>query len=146
MASTPTLEELRVAFRRAPFIADVGIELESIGKGECTTTLLLQTRHLQQNGFVHAGVQATMADHTAGAAASTLAAEGYVVLTAEFGVKLLRAARGERLVCRARVIKPGSQLVFVEAEVYAVAAEREVLVTKASATMVVIAARADTGA
>jgi uncharacterized protein (TIGR00369 family) len=138
----PTVEQLRAAFRRAPFIADLGIELESLGAGECTTSLGLQQRHLQQDGFVHAGVQATMADHTAGAAASTLAPEGRIVLTAEFSVKLLRAARGERLLCRARVLKPGSQLVFVESEVFAVTAEREVLVAKVSATMVVIEPRA----
>jgi acyl-coenzyme A thioesterase PaaI-like protein len=57
-------------------------------------------------------------------------------------VKLLRAARGERLLCRARVLKPGSQLVFVESEVFAVTAGREVLVAKVSATMVVIEPRA----
>jgi uncharacterized protein (TIGR00369 family) len=138
----PTLEQLKAIFKRAPFIADLGIELESLGAGECTTSLTLQQRHLQQDGFVHAGVQATMADHTAGAAASTLAAEGRLVLTAEFGVKLLRAARGERLVCRAKVLKPGSQLVFVESEVFVVTAEREVLAAKASATMVVVEPRA----
>jgi uncharacterized protein (TIGR00369 family) len=101
----------------------------------------VQQRHLQQDGFVHAGVQATMADHTAGAAASTLAPEGRLVLTAEFSVKLLRPARGERLVCRASVLKPGSQLVFIESEVYAVTAGREFMVAKASATMVVVEPR-----
>ena len=55
---------LREMFRQAPFIAELGLELESIGPGECVTTLDLQPRHLQQNGFVHAGVQATLADHT----------------------------------------------------------------------------------
>jgi uncharacterized protein (TIGR00369 family) len=137
----PTLEQLRATFRRAPFIADLGIELESLGGGECTTSLAVQQRHLQQDGFVHAGVQATMADHTAGAAASTLAPEGRLVLTAEFSVKLLRPARGERLVCRASVLKPGSQLVFIESEVYAVTAGREFMVAKASATMVVVEPR-----
>lgn len=137
----PTLEQLKAIFNRAPFIADLGIELESLAAGECTTSLRLQQRHLQQDGFVHAGVQATIADHTAGAAAATLAPEGRLVLTAEFSVKLLRAARGERLVCRAKVLKPGNQLVFVESEVFAATAEREVLVAKVSATMVVIEPR-----
>jgi uncharacterized protein (TIGR00369 family) len=136
----PTLEELKAAFSRAPFIADLGIALEAIGKGECVTSLALQPRHLQQHGFVHAGVQATMADHTAGAAAFTVAPEGRAVLTAEFSLRLLRPARGERLVCRAKVLKPGTQVAFVEVEVFAVAGGREVLVAKAAATMVVVEA------
>ena len=61
--------------RGVPFdpalIADLGIEPISAADGTCVTYLDLQPRHLQQDGFVHAGVQATMADHTAGGAAGT---------------------------------------------------------------------------
>lgn len=32
--------------------------------------------HFQQNGFVHAGVQSTLADHACGVAAATIAPEG----------------------------------------------------------------------
>jgi acyl-coenzyme A thioesterase PaaI-like protein len=64
-------EELKRIFNRSPFIVDLGIQLDSLGDGKCTTVLLLQPRHLQQDGYVHAGVQATMADHTAGAAAAS---------------------------------------------------------------------------
>jgi uncharacterized protein (TIGR00369 family) len=130
---------LRESFRQAPFIAELGLELESIGQGECVTTLNLQPRHLQQNGFVHAGVQATLADHTAGAAAYTLAADGCYVMTAEFKISLLRGAKGERLICRSKVLKPGKQFSFVESEVFCVSAGAERLVAKASATMAILA-------
>src|SRR5512145_2553177 len=110
--STPDLATLKQMFRRAPFVAELGMELESLGEGECVTVLRVEPRHLQQNGVVHAGVQATMADHTAGAAASTVAPPGGAVMTAEFKISLLRAARGELLRCRARVLKPGRQLMF----------------------------------
>ena len=53
-------------------------------------------RHLQQDTFIHAGVLATMADHTAGAAAGTLVDIEEIVLTAEFKVSLLRPAVGAR--------------------------------------------------
>jgi len=43
--------------------------LDSVADGECHSSLKIDQRHFQQDGFVHAGVQATMADHTAGAAA-----------------------------------------------------------------------------
>jgi uncharacterized protein (TIGR00369 family) len=135
-ADLATLKEL---FRRAPFVADLGMELDSLGPGACATSLEIKPRHLQQNGFVHAGVQATMADHTAGAAAFTLVPEGCYVVTAEFKLSLLRAARGEQLICRSQVLRPGKQLSFVESEVYCVASGEERLVAKASATMAVVA-------
>lgn len=139
--SESNLATLKELFRSAPFIADLGLELESIGLGECVTVLELQVRHLQQNGFVHAGVQATLADHTAGAAASTLIGDGCYVMTVEFKLSLLRGAQGERLICRAKVLKPGKQFSFVESEVFCVSASAKRLVAKASATMAVVAAR-----
>lgn len=136
------LEELRAAFRAAPFVAELGLELESIGAGECITVLELRPAHLQQYGFVHAGVLATMADHTAGAAAYTMAAEGSRIVTAEFKLSLLRAATGGRLVCRAFVLKPGRQFTFVESEVSCSHGGETRLVAKASATLAVLAAGA----
>lgn len=132
--------KLRELFRRAPFIADLGMELESLGSGDCVTSLAVAPRHLQQNGFVHAGVLATMADHSAGAAAFTLCSGGNNVLTAEFKLSLLRAARGERLRCHSKVIKPGRRFSFAESEVYCEFSGEERLVAKASATIVVIPA------
>ncbi|HEY5118765.1 MAG TPA: PaaI family thioesterase, partial [Anaerolineales bacterium] len=114
------------------------IQLDSLGHGKCTTVLLLQPRHLQQDGYVHAGVQATMADHTAGAAAATLLQVGQIVLTAEFKINLLRAAKGDRLICRSKVLKPGKQLTVVESEIFCVASETEKLVSKATVTIAVV--------
>ena len=131
-------EEVKRIFNRAPFIADLGIQLDSLGHGECTTVLLLQPRHLQQDGYVHAGVQATIADHTAGAAAATLLQVGQIVLTAEFKINLLRAAKGDRLICRSKVLKPGKQLTVVESEIFSVASETEKLVSKATVTIAVV--------
>jgi uncharacterized protein (TIGR00369 family) len=90
---------------------------------------------MQQNGFIHAGVQASMADHTAGAAAATLMPEAKIVLTVEFKINLLRPAVGERLRCRADVVKPGKTISFVEAVVYALQNEEAKLVSKLVTTM-----------
>lgn len=133
--------EVKRIFTSAPFIAALGIQLESVGHGECTTVLPLEARHLQQDGFVHAGVQATMADHTAGAAAASLIREGQFVLTAEFKINLLHTAKGQRLICRAKVLKPGAQLTVVESEVFCVASAQERLVSKATVTIAVVNSR-----
>lgn len=130
--------EVQRLFLSAPFIAELGLRLESLEKGECRTVLELQRRHLQQDGFVHAGVQATMADHTAGAAAATFIQQGQRVLTAEFKINLLRAAQGERLLCRARVLKQGALLSVVESEVFCVHGNEEKLVSKAMVTIAIV--------
>ena len=66
MVLNPQYEEAtKQVFERAAFVADVA----SAG-GDCSrhgeTELDVLPRHYQQTGFVHAGVQATMADQTAG--------------------------------------------------------------------------------
>jgi uncharacterized protein (TIGR00369 family) len=129
------IDELKRVFGAAPFITDVGIEPISAADGTCVTYLNLLPRHLQQDGFVHAGVQATIADHTAGGAAATLAQPGYIVLTTEFTIHLLRPARGQKLECVARVLKPGRMLTVVESEVYCHSESERVLVSKAIATI-----------
>ncbi|MCB8942601.1 MAG: PaaI family thioesterase [Ardenticatenaceae bacterium] len=126
---------IRGIFAEAGFISELGVELREVGPGWCETALAVAPRHWQQNGFIHAGVQATMADHTAGAAAATLMAAGQMVLTVEFKINLLRPAVGEQLRCRAEVVKAGKRISFVEAAVYASDNDESKLVAKLAATM-----------
>ncbi|CAN5206751.1 hypothetical protein BH18ACT5_BH18ACT5_02280 [soil metagenome] len=72
----------------------------------------------QQHGYVHAGVVTTLADHTAGGAASTEVRPGQSVLTADFTVHLLRPASGELLRCRGDVVKVGKRLIVTQADVW----------------------------
>jgi uncharacterized protein (TIGR00369 family) len=124
-------------FNDAAFVGDIGIELVGCGPGWCEARLNLKPRHLQHGGVVHAGVQATLADHTAGAAATTLLAPDEFVLTIEFKISLLRPALGEALQCRAEVLKPGTTVSVVEAEVFAISQGKRVLTGKFSGTMAV---------
>lgn len=135
----PDIETLRTFFSRAPFMVDLGVEPTAGDEGRIDTTLLLQPRHFQHTGQVHAGVMTAMADHSMGAAAQTLAAEGFVIITAELSVRLLRAASGQRLVCEARVVKPGRQISFTEADVWCIRGEQRVHVLRAAATMALVA-------
>ena len=130
------LDSLRAIFRKAPFMLDLGVEPTHVAEGVVHTALQLAPRHFQHTGQVHAGVMLSMADHSMGIAAQTLAAEGWMVITAELSTSLLRAASGERLICEARVIKPGRSISFTEADVYCEAAgQARVHVARASATM-----------
>lgn len=121
-------------FTEAAYMTHLGVAVVRVTPGECETRLVVRQEHTQQNGFVHAGVTAAMADHTAGAAAATLAPEGHGVLTTEYGIHLLRPARGKELRCVAKVLKPGRTLSVVESEVMA----DGVLVAKLTATLAIV--------
>ncbi len=132
------LDTLKGFFRLSPFMADLGIEPVAVLDGRVTTQMTTATRHQQHTGQVHAGVMATMADHSMGSAAQTLAPAGHWAITAELKTSQLRPAKGERLVCEAVVIKAGRTLSFTEAEVYAESQGQRTLVMKASATMALV--------
>jgi uncharacterized protein (TIGR00369 family) len=125
---------VRSIFHRAAFVRDLAIELVDVGPGRCETAMPITPRLLQQDGFVHAGVTATLADHTAGGAAGSLVGEDETVLTSEYQIHFLRPAKGERLTCRASVLKAGTMLIVSEAEVRA----GDALVAKLTSTLAVV--------
>jgi uncharacterized protein (TIGR00369 family) len=135
------LDTVRGFFAAAPFMVELGIVPIAVGEGTITTELILARRHMQHMGLAHAGVMATMADHSMGAAAQTMAPEGHWILTAELKTSLLRAGRGDRLVCEAHVLKAGRSITFTEAMVWAESGGERTLVMKASATMAVTVAK-----
>ncbi|HEV2914785.1 MAG TPA: PaaI family thioesterase [Pyrinomonadaceae bacterium] len=126
-------------FDRAAFIADVGIRMSGVGPGWCETRLDVLPRHLQQDHFIHAGVQATMADHTAGGAAGSVVKEDEIVLSVEFKINFLRPAKGSALRCKASVLRAGKTLIVAESEVYAQEdGALEKLTAKATVTLAVV--------
>ena len=134
---TPDLEAVRGFFRASPFMVDLGVQPLAVSERRISTGLEIERRHLQHTGQVHAGVMASMADQTMGAAAQTLVPEGHWIVTAELKTSVMRPGRGQRLVCEAFVLKAGRSLSFTEAEVWAEADGQRTLVMKASATMAV---------
>jgi uncharacterized protein (TIGR00369 family) len=132
------LQAARAFFQRSPFMVDLGVEPVLSEPGRMHTALQIAPRLFQHTGQVHAGVMASLADHSMGAAAQTQAAPGVWAITAELKTSQLRAAKGQRLVCEARVIRPGRMISFTEAEVYAEDGGQRTLVMKASATMAMV--------
>jgi len=136
--SVDSVGDAERVFRSAPFVRDLGLELESLSPGSCVSSLTLAPRHLQQDGFVHAGVQATVADHTAGTAAATTIPPDRIILSIEFKINLLRPAMGDRLVCRAQVLRSGKRIIVAESEVFSADSSGERLVSKATVTLAVV--------
>lgn len=122
------------------FPADCGIEVTRVDHGVFQSRLIVEARHRQQDGFVHAGVIATMADHTAGYAAYTTVSEQERILTVEYKINFLKPAAWAELVCRSAVIAGGRTLIVTESEVAARRGDEEKIVGKAQLTMMVVPA------
>jgi uncharacterized protein (TIGR00369 family) len=137
MKIEPTPERLAFLSRdySQGFVADLGIEVSHYGRGYLESRLVIHPRHRQQDRYIHAGVLATMADHTAGYAAFSLVAEDFRILTIEFKINFFRPAFGRSLICKSRILKEGSQIMVGESEVFDQRSSGDVLSAKASVTL-----------
>lgn len=125
-------------FRDAPFIGLVGIRLAGCGPGWCETELAVASHHLQQSGYVHAGVITTIADHSSAGAASTIIGADEYVVTLEYKINLLRAAGGDRLRCRSQVLRSSGSFTVVESEIYSMTQDKATLSAKGLFTLAVL--------
>lgn len=117
------------------FIKDVGYRAVHYERGYLESRLKVLNRHRQQDNYIHAGVIATMADHTAGYAAFSLVPEDHRILTIEFKINFLRPAYGRALICKSRILREGGQILVGESEVFDQRNDGEELVAKAIVTL-----------
>ncbi len=138
MNESSSRQLVEFGFSASPSVRYLGIALLDCGPGWCEAELPLRNELLQHSGVAHAGVIATLADQCAGGAAMTKLEGGRSVVTAEFKINVLRPGRGERLHCRAQVLKIGRTLCVAESEVFAIDAGQRTLVAKLTATLAVV--------
>ena len=130
-------EQVRSIFDKSSFVRELGIELLEVHKGLVRTHLHVRDSLLQQHGFVHAGIVATLADHTAGGAARSVSGSNDVI-TVEFKINFLRPAAGKTLSCCARVVSGGKNLIVADAEVFCRVGSNEKMVARLTETLAVI--------
>ena len=137
---------VRESFGRQSFMRALGVSITHLVPGEVHLTLPYSQSLCQQNGFLHAGAIASVADSANGYAAFSLAEPGMDVLAVEFKINLLAPARGERFVACGRVLRPGRTLTVCLAEVVAhLGPERTSVATMLSTIIVRSAARPSPG-
>jgi uncharacterized protein (TIGR00369 family) len=110
---------VRESFSRQGFMATLGVEISRLAPGAVDLSLPYSPALCQQNGYLHAGAIASVADSANGYAARTLAPAGTDVLAVEFKINLLAPARGTSFLACGRVLRPGRTLTACLAEVYA---------------------------
>ena len=120
------------------FIKFCGLKALNIKEGFFESEVLTGENHRTQDNFTHAGLIATMADHTAGYAAFTTVSENFRILTVEFKINFLKPAFGNALRCRSKVISKGKQVIVSESEIYDVRGSDEKLVAKGIITMMAV--------
>ena len=122
------------------FIKYCGLQAITIKKGSFESQIYIGENHKTQDNFIHAGLMATMADHTAGYSAFTMVSEDYRILTIEFKINFLKPAYGNALKCRSHVINKGKHIIVSESKVYDVRGKSEKLVAKGMVTMMAVPA------
>lgn len=132
----PIAARIRNNVMHQGFMAHVGAEVTDLTRGTCVLSVDRRPELLQQNGFFHGGVTAFLIDNATTIAAATV--KGQAALTAEYKLNLLAPASGDRLICRARVVKPGRQVSVVAADVFCVidGAEKHTATALASIAMI----------
>ena len=128
-------------FERQTIMQTLGARLSSVQEGACEIILPIVGHISQQHGFVHAGVVTTITDTACGAAAVTMMPQGAGVLTIEFKVNLLSPAKGERLIARGRVVKPGRNVIVTLGECFAEEGGKLKQVALMTASMMVVQGR-----
>ena len=116
---------VRRSFAKQGFMTFMGASLSRIVPGEVDIDLPNREELSQQHGYFHAGASVAIADSAAGYAALTLFNSGCGVLTTEYKVNLLAPAKGEKLVARGKVVKPGRTLTICQSDVVAIVDGRE---------------------
>lgn len=121
-------------------MTSLGGRLVHVAPGEVDLAFAARPDLTQQNGFVHAGALAAIADSANGYAAFTLAPAGSDVLAVEFKINLLTPARAPSFVARGRVLRAGRTLTVCRADVVGLEADdgsSEVLVATMQSTIII---------
>ncbi len=131
------IEYLEKDFRRG-FIKFCGFRVSKIKKGLMESSVTIGENHKTQDNFIHAGLIATMSDHTAGYAAYTLVPDNIRILTIEFKINFLKPAYGNELLCKSEVISQGKQIIVAQSTVFDVRDTYEKMVSRSTITLMAI--------
>ena len=118
---TPQMEEkIRQSFDKQSMMATLGARLGHLATGAIEVEAPILPGSLQQQGFAHAGLTFAIGDSAAGYSALSVMPDDAEILTTELKINLLAPGKGDHLIARGKVIKPGRRLVIVQSDVYAV--------------------------
>lgn len=128
--------KIQSSFESQGLMRSFDARISEIEEGHVTIQAPILPLAQQQHGFAHAGMTFALGDTAAGYSALSLMPETADVLTAEMKINLLAPGKGDILIARGRVIKPGRRLFVAAADVFARTGDKEVLIASLMGTLV----------
>lgn len=132
-------QRIRNSFATQSMMATLGAELVHVAAGATEIHAPILPGSRQQHGFAHAGLTFAIGDSAAGYAALSVMPEDHEVLTTEMKIHLLAPGKGDLLIARGKVIKPGRRLVIVQADVFARIEGKDTHIAMMTGTMIPLA-------
>lgn len=127
--------DVRESFGNIALMNTLGATLVRVSPGEVEIALPFREELTQHHGFMAAAVLTAIADVACGYAAMSLMPAGPSVLTVDYKVNFLAPAQGERMVARARAVRPGRTVTTCAGDIFAVVGGQEKLVATMLATL-----------
>lgn len=128
-----------------PVAAALGFSFVELANGYSETRLPWRPELSHSPGAFQAGPIGSLADFTGASAGITVLPIGSLAATVDCTIKFLAEARGDELVGRGRVLRPGTTLTVIAVDVHAVKDGNERLCASAFVTIRAIAASSQPG-
>ena len=110
------------SFERQGLMRTLGIELARVEPGLVELRVPFSERVAQQHGYFHGALIGAAMDSAGGYAALSLMPPGSEVLSTEYKINFVAASRGEALIARGQVVKPGRTITVAEVRAFCVRA------------------------
>ena len=135
--------KVRSSFDRQTAMQTIGAGRGKVGPGEVEIEMPYRADLTQQHGFIHGGIVTAIVDSACGYAAFSLSAPDTAILTVEYKVNFIAPAKGQRLIARGEVVRPGSTVTVCKGDVLAYDGDEEKLVATMLTTMMLMPNRPD---
>ena len=135
--------KVRESFGRQTAMETLGAVMGRVKPGEVEIEMPYRADLAQQNGFIHGGIVTAIVDSACGYAAFSLSSPGTAVLTVEYKVNFVAPAKGEKLLARGEVVRPGASITVCKGNVFAYDGGEEKLVASMLTTLMLMPNRPD---
>jgi uncharacterized protein (TIGR00369 family) len=140
MQNETYLSELRKFMTTVvPFWQTLGLELKEIAPGKAVFEVAALPG-LMQNGIVHGGVLASIADSACAVAAISLVFPDRYATTINLQLSYIKPVNAGRVRAEGRCLKAGKNILFCDAELFD---EKEALVCTATSQLLAVPAKGD---
>ena len=130
--------KVRDSFGRQTAMKTLGAVMGKVAPGKVEIEMPYRADLAQQHGFIHGGIVTAIIDSACGYAALSLCAPDTAVLTLEYKVNFVAPAKGQRLLARGEVVRPGATISVCKGDVLAYDGGKETLVATMLTTMMLM--------